>query len=340
MTDVGVSGQAGADAPSGGAVRPDAGVVLRVEDLVVDFPAAHRGPVRAVDHVSLQMNAGEILGIVGESGSGKSTMARVVAGFLKPTSGTVLLPGPDGTLRPRSAERGYRDVQMVFQQSAVSMNPRQPVWKVIGEAYSPNGWLSKGRTLRAGRGDADATTLEAAVKSALRRTGLPESYSARRSVELSGGEKQRVAIARALAARPVIIVCDEPVSSLDVSVRAVILNLFERLRNELGLALFFISHDISVVAHLADRVIVMHNGKAVESGLAREVIDNPQDEYTRRLIAAVPSLERTGHSAAGRSPAGSTAIRTAAERTDAPRGEPPQAPTKAPADNQQEGGLR
>ena len=334
MIDEGVSGPAGA-APAG-AARPAADVVLRIEDLVVDFPGARRGPVRAVDHVSLEMRAGEILGIVGESGSGKSTMARVVAGFLKPTSGTVSLPGPGGTLRPRSAERGYRDVQMVFQQSAVSMNPRQPVWKVIGEAYSPNGWLSKGRTLRTGRGDADATTLEAAVKSELRRTGLPESYSTRRSVELSGGEKQRVAIARALAARPVIIVCDEPVSSLDVSVRAVILNLFERLRNELGMALFFISHDISVVAHLADRVIVMHNGQAVESGLARDVIDNPQDEYTRRLIAAVPSLERTGHSAAGRSPAN----RTAAQRTDAPRGGPPQEPTKAPAGNQQEGGLR
>ena len=148
------------------------------------------------------------------------------------------------------------------------------------------------------------------------RTGLPESYSARRSVELSGGEKQRVVIARALAARPVIIVCDEPVSSLDVSVRAVILNLFERLRDELGMALFFISHDISVVAHLADRVVVMHDGQAVESGLARDVIDNPQDDYTRRLIAAVPSLERSGPSAAGRGP------------------------TNAPAGNQQEGGSR
>jgi peptide/nickel transport system ATP-binding protein len=320
MIDEGVSGPAGAGAAPAGATRPAADVVLRIEDLVVDFPGARRGPVRAVDHVSLEMRAGEILGIVGESGSGKSTMARVVAGFLKPTSGTVSLPGPGGTLRPRSAERGYRDVQMVFQQSAVSMNPRQPVWKVIGEAYSPNGWLSKGRAPATGRAPVSsgegsaATTLEAAVKSELRRVGLPESYSARRSVELSGGEKQRVVIARALAARPVFIVCDEPVSSLDVSVRAVILNLFERLRDELGMALFFISHDISVVAHLADRVVVMHDGKAVESGLAREVIDNPQDDYTRRLIAAVPSLERSGTGARG--------------------GRQPRPPIKAPADNQ------
>src|ERR1700753_713699 len=152
MTDNAVPGPAGAGAAQADAARPVKGAVLRIDDLVVDFPAARRGPVRAVDHVSLEMRAGEILGIVGESGSGKSTMARVVAGFLKPTAGAVLLPGPDGTLRPRSADRGYRDVQMVFQQSAVSMNPRSPVWKVIGEAYAPNRWLSKGRSVAEGPG--------------------------------------------------------------------------------------------------------------------------------------------------------------------------------------------
>jgi peptide/nickel transport system ATP-binding protein len=310
-------------------VPPGADVVLRIQDLVVDFPIAHRQPIRAVDHVGLEMRAGEILGIVGESGSGKSTMARVVAGFLQPTSGTVLLPGPGGALRPRSGTRGHRDVQMVFQQSAVSMNPRMPVWKVIGEAYSPNRWLSKGRSLPGGRGGAGLVTLEAAVKAQLRRVGLPESYSAKRAVELSGGEKQRVVIARALAAQPVIIVCDEPVSSLDVSIRAVILNLFERLRDDLGMALFFISHDISVVAHLADRVVVMHDGKAVESGPAREVIDDPQDEYTRRLIAAVPSLERAGRGGARRNEA---------DRLGVPHGEPLRTVRKAPGNNYQRGG--
>jgi ABC-type glutathione transport system ATPase component len=292
MTDKEMAGSAPAAAPA----SASADVVLRIEDLVVDFPVAHRPPVRAVDHVSLEMRKAEILGIVGESGSGKSTMARVVAGFLEPTQGNILLPASDGRLVPRPGKRGHRDVQMVFQQSAVSMNPRSQVWKVIGEAYSPNRWLAKGRSLADGAG---AVTLEAAVKAELRRVGLPESYSAKRAAELSGGEKQRVAIARALAPRPLIIVCDEPVSSLDVSIRAVILNLFERLRDELGLALFFISHDISVMAHLADRVVVMHDGKAVESGPAREVIDNPQDDYTRRLIAAVPNFER-GQGAARR----------------------------------------
>jgi peptide/nickel transport system ATP-binding protein len=298
MTDQETAGQA---TTTGAAPHPapsKANVVLRLDDLVVDFPIPHRKPIRAVDHVSLELRAGEILGIVGESGSGKSTMARAVAGFLEPTNGTVLLPAAGGQLRPRSGTGGHRDVQMVFQQSAVSMNPRMPTWKVIGEAYSPNRWMSKRRLIRPARDG--ATTLEAAVKAQLHRVGLPESYSDKRAIELSGGEKQRVVIARALAAQPVIIVCDEPVSSLDVSIRAVILNLFERLRDELGMALFFISHDISVVAHLADRVVVMHDGKAVESGTARDVIDNPQDDYTRRLIAAVPSLERMGRASARR----------------------------------------
>jgi ABC-type glutathione transport system ATPase component len=298
MTDQETAGRAQTTGASPRLAPTAADVVLRLEDLVVDFPIPRRPAIRAVDHVSLELRAGEILGIVGESGSGKSTMARVIAGFLEPTHGTVLLPGSTGELYPRSGTRGHRDVQMVFQQSAVSMNPRMPTWKVIGEAYSPNRWLAKRRLLGPARDGAG--TLEAAVKAQLHRVGLPESYSDKRAVELSGGEKQRVVIARALAAQPVIIVCDEPVSSLDVSIRAVILNLFERLRDELGMALFFISHDISVVAHLADRVVVMHNGKAVESGTARGVIDNPQDDYTRRLIAAVPSLERTGHASARR----------------------------------------
>lgn len=298
MTDQETAGPAQTTAASARAARSAADVVLRLDDLVVDFPIPHRRPIRAVDHVSLELRAREILGIVGESGSGKSTMARVIAGFLEPTQGTVLLPGNDGELCPRSGTRGHRDIQMVFQQSAVSMNPRMPTWKVIGEAYAPNRWLSKRRLLGSGR--QSAVTLESAVKAQLRHVGLPESYSDKRALELSGGEKQRVVIARALAAEPVIIVCDEPVSSLDVSIRAVILNLFERLRDELGMALFFISHDISVVAHLADRVVVMHDGKAVESGTARDVIDNPQDDYTRRLIAAVPSLERAGRASPGR----------------------------------------
>jgi ABC-type glutathione transport system ATPase component len=257
------------------------GAVLAVEDLVVDYKVG-RGSLRAVDGVSLTLGAGEILGVVGESGSGKSTLGRAVTGFLRPTSGRVLVAGPDGgPLAPRRATRGYRDVQMVFQESAAALNPRLPVWKLVGEALRPDTSLFR-----------QGGSLKDRVRERLGRVGLPESYVTKRAVELSGGEKQRVAVARALAADPLVVVCDEAVSALDVSVRAVILNLVARLRAETGISLLFISHDIAVVGHLADRVLVMHHGRAVELGPTREVIDEPRDDYTRALIAAVPKLER------------------------------------------------
>jgi ABC-type glutathione transport system ATPase component len=265
------------------------GPVLVAEDLVVDFPVRHGSPVRAVNHVSFELGRGEVLGIVGESGSGKSTLGRIVAGFLRPSSGRILY-SPDGsrpTERPQRRPRGHRDVQMIFQESAAALNPRLPVWKLIGEAFRPNQVMSQpwGDTSR---------ELKDLVRGQLRRVGLPETFLYKRATELSGGEKQRVSIARAMSASPVAMVCDEAVSALDVSIRAVVLNLFQRLRDETGTSLFFISHDISVVAHLADRVLVMHNGEVVETGRARDVIDNPNDVYTRQLIAAVPSLERVG----------------------------------------------
>ncbi len=269
-----------------------AGPVVVAEDLVVDFPVSGRAPVRAADHLSFELGRSEILGIVGESGSGKSTVGRVVAGFQRPTAGRVRYASERNDLEERSQRRarGYRDVQMIFQGSANALNPRLPVWKLVGEGFAPNDTLSRPWGDR-GKG------LKALVADQLRRVGLPESFADKRASELSGGEKQRVTIARAMSASPVAIVCDEAVSALDVSIRAVVLNLFQRLRDETGTSLFFISHDISVVAHLADRVLVMHDGQIVETGTAREVIDAPNDEYTRRLIAAVPSLERAGSSA-------------------------------------------
>ncbi len=263
------------------------GPVVAGEDLVVEFPVRHGPPVRAVEHVSFELGRGEILGIVGESGSGKSTLGRVVAGFQRPTSGRARFASAQGELEERSQRRanGYRDVQMIFQGSATALNPRLPVWKLIGEGFKPDGTMAQPWGDR-GKG------LKAQVADQLRRVGLHESFADKRAAELSGGEKQRVSIARAMSASPVAIVCDEAVSALDVSIRAVVLNLFQRLRDETGTSLFFISHDISVVAHLADRVLVMHNGQIVETGTAREVIDDPKDDYTRRLIASVPRLER------------------------------------------------
>jgi ABC-type glutathione transport system ATPase component len=263
--------------------------VLVADDVVVDYPLARGETLRAVSHVGFELRAGEVLGVVGESGSGKSTLGKVVAGFFAPTAGRVLLPTAAAGLQPRDRghARGYRDVQMIFQDSASALNPRMPVWRLIAEALRPNAatWRSSRRTGR---------ELKGQVAAQLERVGLPPAaFVDKRPAELSGGEKQRVAIARALSADPVAMVCDESVSALDVSVRAVVLNLFQRLSREAGIALLFITHDISVVAHLADRIAVMHHGEVVEHGPTQRIIHEPQDAYTRRLIAAVPRLEGT-----------------------------------------------
>jgi ABC-type glutathione transport system ATPase component len=276
--------------PGGGAGRP----VLAADGLVVEFPLRHGKTLRAVDQVSFRLGAGEVLGVVGESGSGKSTLGKVIAGFLNPTSGRVLYPAGTGDLKPRERRqpRGHRDVQMIFQESALALNPRLPAWRLVGEALRPN----LGTFPAWNRGGVAALRAEAAAY--LERAGLPAAaFAGKRAAELSGGEKQRVAIARALAASPAALVCDESVSALDVSVRAVVLNLLRRLSREAGIALVFITHDISVVAYLADQLAVMYRGRIVESGAPASVIGDPRDEYTRRLIAAVPSLERDGVSA-------------------------------------------
>lgn len=277
---------------------------------MVEFPLRHGKTLRAVDHVSFRLGRGEVLGVVGESGSGKSTLGKVVAGFLHPTAGRVLLPADDGELRPRAQRkpRGHRDIQMIFQESAMALNPRLPAWQVVGEALRP----SMVTVLAWGRGEVAA--LRAQAVSYLERAGLSPAFADKRAAELSGGEKQRVAIARALAASPAAMVCDESVSALDVSVRAVVLNLFQRLSREVGIALLFITHDISVVAHLADQIAVMYRGRIVEYGTPTSVIEDPQDPYTRRLIAAVPALERGQASVGG--PPGASRPRVHALRSE------------------------
>jgi peptide/nickel transport system ATP-binding protein len=267
----------------GGATSEPA-TILRVEELVVEFGRVG-SRLRAVDGISIDVAAGEIVGIVGESGSGKSTLGRAIAGFQRPTQGRLLLPAEDGSLAPREATHGYRDVQMIFQESAAALNPRASVWSILREALQPNPTLFRRRKT-------DRERISAAVEQALRSVGLPTSMAQKRATELSGGEKQRVAIARALTAEPALIVCDEAVAALDVAVRAVTLNLLARLRRETGVAMLFISHDISVVGHLADRIIVMNNGTVVESGNVGQVLDDPREEYTRRLINSVPKLEQ------------------------------------------------
>ncbi len=285
MAETAAPGQAAL--PGAGAPGP----VLAADDLVVEYPLKHGKKLRAVDQVSFRLGAGEVLGVVGESGSGKSTLGKVVAGFLNPTSGQLRFPSGTGDLAPREQRkpRGYRDIQMIFQESAMALNPRLPVWRIVGEAIAPN-LTTFSAWKRAGVAD-----LRARAVGYLERAGLPAAaFADKHAAELSGGEKQRVAIARALAASPAVMVCDESVSALDVSIRAVVLNLFQRLNRETGIAMVFISHDISVVAHLADQLAVMYHGRIVEYGDPASIISGPQDEYTRRLIAAVPTLERGG----------------------------------------------
>lgn len=265
----------------------EAGAAIVADHIVVDYHLRGGRKLRAVNDVTLALTPGEVVGVVGESGSGKSTLGKVVAGFLKPTAGEVLFRSDSGELQARRQQRlrGYREVQMIFQDSASALNPRQPVWRLIAEAIEPGA-----TTVRTSKERSRA--LRSQVAEQLDRVGLPPSrFLDKRPNELSGGERQRVAIARALAAQPVALVCDESVSALDVSVRAVVLNLFKRLSKEDGIALLFITHDISVVGFIADQIAVMYRGELVERGPAAQIIEKPSDDYTRRLIAAVPKLE-------------------------------------------------
>jgi ABC-type glutathione transport system ATPase component len=256
--------------------------VLEVAGVSVDYKTPGRPLVHAVKDASLSLHRGEIFGVVGESGSGKSTLGRVLAGFTRPTNGTVRLIGPDGELHEMDIRpnRGIRDVQMIFQESALALDPRLAVWRSVAEALPPG-------TTGVGRSGRKAWAVER-----LAQVGLGAPTAARRPSGLSGGEKQRVAIARAMAAQPAIVICDEAVSALDVTVRAAILNLLKDIVAESGISLFFIAHDISVVSTIADTTAVMFEGSIVELGPTREVIDHPEHPYTRRLIDAVPPLQR------------------------------------------------
>jgi len=232
--------------------------------------------VRAVDGVSFTVKSGETLGIVGESGCGKSTMARCVMRLLDPTGGKVVFDGQDiTTIRGNDLLRVRRELMMVFQDPYASLNPRKRVGYIVGEALS----VHKEGTPR---------EVKARVQELLDVVGLnPEHYN-RYPHEFSGGQRQRIGVARALAIRPKMIVCDEPVSALDVSVQAQILNLLKRLQREFGLTYVFIAHDLDVVRHISDRIAVMYLGKIVEVGSAAELHGRPRHPYTGALLSAVP----------------------------------------------------
>ena len=254
--------------------------VLQVKDLVARFKSVERGKViRAVDGVSIDLMPGEIVGLVGESGCGKSTLGRSIVGLEHPTSGRILLGGTDlASLRGRALRTKRRAIQYVFQDPYASLNDRQTIGEAITEAL-----IIKG--LR------DRSAQSRRVAELLDQVGLPASLSDRYARELSGGQRQRVAIARSLAVDPRILICDEPVSALDLSVRAQVMNLVLDLRKELGVACLFIAHDLALVRQAASRVYVMYLGRVVETGASEELYRNPRHPYTQALLASVPSTD-------------------------------------------------
>ncbi|KMO81299.1 dipeptide ABC transporter ATP-binding protein [Mycolicibacterium obuense] len=260
----------------------EAPVVVSVRDLVKTFPLTKGvvlrrrvGEVRAVDGVDLSVRQGRTLGIVGESGSGKSTTLHQILSLTAPQQGRIEVLGADVASLDRRARRALRgDLQVVFQDPVASLDPRLPVSDVLAEPLQANGSDKKATADR--------------VAELLTLVGLRREDATRYPAEFSGGQKQRIGIARALALQPKILALDEPVSALDVSIQAGIINLLLDLQDRFGLAYLFVSHDLSVVRHLAHDVAVMHRGKIVEQGTSDEVFGNPRDEYTRRLLAAVP----------------------------------------------------
>ncbi|MGE3420156.1 MAG: ATP-binding cassette domain-containing protein [Bradyrhizobium sp.] len=253
--------------------------LLRVEGIVKRF-TSRRETTTAVNDVGFTLQAGRTLGIVGESGSGKSTLARIVAGLIAPDAGAVHLGDSSVTQASRRELRSLRRrMQFVFQDPASSLDPRQSVGATIEEVLTVHGIGSR----------ADRRRRAAEMLSLV---GLPSEAARRFPHEFSGGQRQRIAIARALVIEPELLICDEPVSALDVSVQAQVLDLLMQLKSRMRLTMLFISHDLSVVAHVSDEVAVMRTGHLVESGPASEVLTKPEHPYTQELLASVPRLPR------------------------------------------------
>ncbi|GAB7031238.1 dipeptide ABC transporter ATP-binding protein [Streptomyces sp. NPDC021749] len=258
--------------------------LLEVRDLVKHFPLTRGvlfrkqiGAVKAVDGVSLTLRKGETLGVVGESGCGKSTLARLLVGLERPTAGQIRYRGEDITaLSGRALTSVRRNIQMVFQDPYTSLNPRMTVGDIIGEPFEIH-------PEAAPKGDRRRR-----VQELLDVVGLNPEFVNRYPHQFSGGQRQRIGIARGLALRPEIIVADEPVSALDVSVQAQVVNLLERLQDEFDLSYVFIAHDLSVVRHISDRIAVMYLGRIAETGTDEQIYDHPTHPYTQALLSAVP----------------------------------------------------
>jgi oligopeptide transport system ATP-binding protein len=257
--------------------------LLQVENLKTHFPVEHGiivrrhlGTVKAVDGVSFSLAKGEILGLVGESGCGKSTLGRTILQLIPPTAGAVILAGKNlAQMKKDDLREARADFQMIFQDPYASLNPRMTVFDALAEA------------LRAHR-KIPATEINRRVSELMKKVGLSPRFVKKYPHEFSGGQRQRIAIARALAVEPKLIIADEPVSALDVSIQAQIINLLGKLSREMQLTLIFISHDLSVVRHISDRIAVMYLGRIVEMGPAAQVFEQPLHPYTKALVSAVP----------------------------------------------------
>ena len=258
--------------------------ILEVRNLKVHFPirkgvfARTVGHVKAVDDVTFSLRRGETLGVVGESGCGQSTTSRAILGLVKPCGGEILFNGRN--VRDWNRLEYHRRVQVVFQDPMASLNPRHTVREILTEGMVFHGLCTK----------AEARNCAAEL---LGSVGLSDSFLDRYPHEFSGGQRQRICIARAIALKPELLICDEAVSALDLTIRAQVLDLLAELKKKLNLSLLFITHDIGVVQHVADRILVMSRGRIVEQGTCSDVLGRPREEYTKRLIAAVPRMVRS-----------------------------------------------
>jgi peptide/nickel transport system ATP-binding protein/oligopeptide transport system ATP-binding protein len=262
--------------------RPDPGEILRVDNLKKYFKigggvfGGHALTIRAVDDISFAVRTGETFGLVGESGCGKTTLGQTIIRLYDPTEGSIVFNGNDiSRLKPREVRPYRRDIQMIFQDPSASLDPRMTVGGIISEPLNIFGVGSRGERRER-------------VQELLRVVGLNAYFANRYPHEFSGGQRQRIGIARALALNPKLVICDEPVSALDVSIQAQVLNLLKRLQGQFNLTYLFIAHNLAVVAHISDRVGVMYLGKMVEIGEARTITEAPKHPYTKALISAIP----------------------------------------------------
>ena len=262
---------------------------LELHDIMTHFPIRKgilvrklSNTVKAVDGVSLEIEQGEILGLVGESGCGKSTLSRTIMQLIPASSGSVLLEDQNLSTLPRNEVRKRRlDFQMIFQDPYASLNPRMTIHSTLAEAIKQRHRSLKG------------SELDQKIAELMERVGLDQRFRQKYPHEFSGGQRQRIAIARALAPEPKLIIADEPVSALDVSIQSQILNLLLKLRKDLNLTMIFISHDLSVVRYISDNIAVMHEGKIVEYGEAEEIFNHAKHSYTRKLLEAIPCIPQS-----------------------------------------------